>query len=151
VKVELARIAVGLVREVRELEPAPRLRLGARAIHGYLPEHGRQRDVLQHGQVIERPRDLVSTRNARPGDAMRRPAHELLAFEKKGTRVRGVMAAHHVDERRLSGAVRPYEPKDLPAAHLEARLRQRLHALERLADIAGDEDRLARNRGQSPI
>ena len=60
----------------------------------------------------ERPRDLVGARNAAARDAVRRHADQLPPLEHDAAAVSRVMAAHHVDERRLARAVRADEPKN---------------------------------------
>src|SRR5439155_20680512 len=115
---------------------APCLRLGTGAIHDHLAEHRRQRDVLEHGEMAEGPRDLVGARDAAARDAMRRFARQLAAFELDAARIGAVMPAHYVDQRRLARAVRTDEAEDLAAAHFEPYGVERLHPLERLGDIA---------------
>ncbi len=90
----------------------------------------------------EGPRHLVGARDSRAGDPVRRPADQLLTLEEERAVVGRVMAAHHIDEGRLAGPVRADKAEDLAAAHLEARVGQRLHALERLAHGAHHENRL---------
>src|SRR5260221_443466 len=98
------------------------------------------RDVLQHRQVREWPRDLVVARDAATGDPMRRYARELPALEHQAPRIAAVMAAHHVDQRGLARSVRPDQAQDLPAPYFELDAVERLHALERLRHAADDEN-----------
>ncbi len=68
---------------------------------------------------------LVAAAEAAPGDAMRRPAGDVLAVEADASRRRLQLARQQVDERGLAGAVRPDD-----AVHLVGREVER-HAVDR--------------------
>src|SRR5712691_7418760 len=76
-------------------------------------QHGR-RDVVAHGQLDERPRELKRPRDAPPADPVRRPAGDVLAVEPDAAGRRG-KSAHDVEQGRLAGAVRTDEPDDFAA------------------------------------
>ena len=135
---------VRAVGEARELEPAAGLALGRAPVPAETAEHARDRDVLADRQVGERPRDLVGPRHAQPGDPVRRAAGHVHAAHDDPPAVRPVMAADHVDERRLAGAVGADEPQDLPFPDLETHPAERLEAAKRLPHVGADEQRRAR-------
>src|SRR5204863_5822684 len=96
-------------------------------------EHGR-RDVVAHGQFHERARELKRPRDPPTADPVRRPPGDVLAIEPNGAGRRR-KPAHHVEERRLAGAVGTDEPDHFAPAHREVDAVERAHAPEPLADV----------------
>ena len=77
--------------------------------------------------------DGLDAETARP---RHRPVVDALAMEiDLAAGVGRVEAHHHLDERRLAGAVVAEQPDDLPPVDLEIDVRERPHFAERLGDV----------------
>ena len=134
-QIQLVGQRVGLVGKPCELQPFPGLGSCCRMVQRSTAEHGHQRHVLQHSEMREGPRNLISTRDACLGDAVRRQARKLSAFKQHLPARSREMPAHHVDECRLARTIRPEQPEDLPLVDLQAHAAQRLHATKGLGQV----------------
>src|SRR2546422_9610250 len=81
-------------------------------------EHRRQGDVVDDAEATERARDLVRAGQAEAGDPVRRDPGDVPAVEHDRAAVGPVVAADHVDQRRLARPVGPEEAQDLAGADL---------------------------------
>ena len=104
-------------------------------------EHRRQGDVVDDAEATERARDLVRAGQAEAGDPVRRDPGDVPAVEHDRAAVGPVVAADHVDQRRLARPVGPDEAQDLAGADLECHARQGLEAAERLLHVGAAEQR----------
>src|SRR5581483_4214493 len=109
-------------------------RAGDRLEHVALePRMHTDEDVLERGHVLEEPDVLKRAADAALGEDVRRPVREILVREDDSARRRLVDAGEHVEERRLSGAVRADEADDRPLWHDEVDIVDRDEAAELLA------------------
>ena len=69
--------------------------------------------VLEHGHVLEEHDVLEGARDSESHDPVRRRSSQVLAVEEDAAAVRAIEPRDQIEERRLSGAVRPDQPDDL--------------------------------------
>jgi len=90
-------------------------------------------DVFESGQIGEEPDVLESATDAARSDPVRLEPGEISSVEKKAAAVGGVEPGEQVEERGFSGAVRAYQPEDLPARNRKTDVDERLDAAKALA------------------
>ena len=110
----------------------------ARAERGHL-------DVLAHRQLPEGAAVLEGARQPAAGAAARAPASDLPALELDRALARNVEPAEHVDERRLTGAVRADQPHHLVPVQLER------HVLQRARTPSNDRETEEARRSSGPL
>ena len=84
--------------------------------------------VLEHGELLERLRDLMGAADAGAAASLRRRAGEVTAVEANGAAARRKAAGDQVEQRGLARAVRPDDA-------------ERLARRDRQIEIVGDDDR----------
>ena len=84
-----------------------------------LAPHGGQRQVLGHGQVGEHPPVLGDVGDARPGDAVRLPAGDVLAGKGDPAPLRRHHAHDRLERRAATGAVAAQQRGHFTFGHLE--------------------------------
>ena len=119
---------------------ADRLRLLARRLRERLvrARHGlsglvvarRQHDVLDGGEAMERPDNLVREAEAQPHARMRRQARHVALVEEDAAAVGPQDARHHAQSRRLAGAVGTDHRQELAALDRKAHAIGGGHAAE---------------------
>ena len=92
-------------------------------------------NVVQHAHGLEELDVLEGAGHPAADDPVRRSAQDALAVEEHVTGLRLVEARDHVESRRLAGAVRPDQPRDLTFLDLERHLVERDDAAEALGDV----------------
>src|SRR6266508_873250 len=102
-------------------------------------ERRRRGDVLPNRHPVERPRDLVGLRDARPDDAVRGEAVDPLSVEGHAPGRRPGRPGEDVQEGRLPGPVGPDEAQDGPLIKGQGHPVERGHAAEPLDDPVGGE------------
>src|SRR5688500_13088630 len=148
------RLAVGLDLEevddaLDELAVADLLALGrpdAQRLQQQVALHAQvaaRHDVVEHAHALEQREVLEGARDAHLGHLARVHVLEGAAAEVDLALLRAVDAVDAVEHRALAGAVGTDDGADLVLAHVEADVRQRLHAAEGEADVAHVEDHLA--------
>ena len=135
-QVEIRRQRVSLRRQAGKVEPAPRLGHRLRTRQGGRAEHRGEYHIIEHAAVGEGTRDLVGAGEPEPCDAMRGPALDRLTLEYDASAVKLVMPAHHIDQRRLAGAIGSEQAEDLSTIDIQIDPVERLNAGEALADVA---------------
>src|SRR5207244_5390397 len=98
----------------------------------------------------QRSRDLECPRDAEPGDLVSGAPLETVSAEPYLARIRRQEAAHHVEERRLAGAVGPDETGDRAAGDPQAHAVKRREAAEALLHVVDGEERLSRHSTTIP-
>src|SRR5262249_45145949 len=83
------------------------------------------------------------------GEAVSRGGGDVLAVEGDGPGVALIVAAHHIDHRRLARAVRSDEAEDLAGPDLERDAGESLKAAKRLLHVGADEQWGARWYGDT--
>src|SRR5262245_36002501 len=130
----------GIAREGREVELGQELAgafpaLGGREVQRL--EDGEQ--VLLDGQLPEYRRFLWQIADPLAAPLVHRQPGDLLTLEKDPPAVGREQADHHVEGRRLAGAVRPEESDDLTALDVEGDGVDDLAALEPLGEALSDQ------------
>ncbi len=120
--------------QLQQLRCAPSRLTGPRS-----RAEGSDLDVLAHGQRAERSAVLEGPREPGPAALARTPGRDRVVAERDRAGRREVEPRHHVDERRLAGAVRADQPDDLVAVHLQVDAPQGVHALEGARNGGGPE------------
>jgi hypothetical protein len=87
-------------------------------------------DVVEHAHALEQREVLEGARHAHLGHLARVHVLEGLAAESDGALLRPIDAVDAVQHRALARAVRADDGPHLMLAHVEADVRQRLHAAE---------------------
>src|SRR5487761_1167784 len=90
--------------------------------------------VLQDRQPGEHPGRLEGAKESLASDDVRTKAADVLAVQLHPSAVRPIEVGHQVEQRRLAGAVRPYQCGDGSRRHVKAYVVDRHDATERLAD-----------------
>ena len=92
-------------------------------------------DVFRHGQVGQQVAFLVHRADAEMLRMQRRVRRDGLAIEDDASRVGGVHAGEHLDQRRLAGAVLSHQRVHLTGAQCQLDAGQRLHPGEGAGDV----------------
>ena len=96
---------------------------------------GAHEDVLRHREVGEHQRLLVDAGDAQPLGVGGAAQLDDVAVHRQVTAVRSVETGHHLDQRRLAGAVLPDEGMDLARAEIERHAGQRPGRAEGLRHV----------------
>src|SRR5579872_1396468 len=104
-------------------------------------EERADRDILQNRHAVKRLHHLKRPRNAEMRAPERRDAVDGLPVEENFAGVGLERAAHHVDQRRLAGTVRPDQAEDFTLGNGETHFVDRDEPLEALAERARLEER----------
>jgi hypothetical protein len=91
--------------------------------------------VLQNRRMLEKLDVLECARDAKLGDAMRREAGQLAVLIQDPPARRRIQEPDQVEDRRLSGAVRPDDREHLATLHLERHIVDRDDAAELDAEV----------------
>jgi hypothetical protein len=97
--------------------------------------------VVEHRHVRAELQVLEGPRDPQAHDAVRRLAEQVLALVANGAAARPVQARDHVERRRLAGAVRPDQPRNLVLVHRERKLVESEDPSEAPADVVELEQR----------
>src|ERR1700722_722778 len=111
----------------------------------------RNPDVLKHGDANERSRNLETTRHAKPGAPIGRPARDILAVEDHRTTIRTQNARYAIDQRGLARSIRTDNAELLAAGDLESDVVDRKKRAKPFGEIANGENRLAHRRRPQAI
>ena len=155
---------VAAIGQADELERGERVR-GDPPLLGPHPHRAEQRPtqlgarpaVAAHARVVERahvaeePDVLEGARHAEWGDAVRRQAPHLVPGHDDSPGRRAVDARHHVQHRRLAGAVGADEPADLPVLDDEVQAREGREAAEAHGETHDLQHRHAGRPAQCPL
>ena len=106
--------------------------------------------VLEHRQAPEQPRQLERPPHAEPEHPVRWGVGDLHAVEAHLALLDPLIAGDDVEQRRLARAVGTDQAVDLSLADLQATVRQRVHAAERLRHAADFEQRTHRTALATP-
>jgi len=124
----------GIARQAHQLQRLGRLLpAGLAADLAVLAEPGRQRHVLQHGELVERPRDLEGAADAGVADGVGRLAGDVAPVERDAPARWHIMPGDAVEGGALARAVGADEAQDLAALHLETHAGHGGEAAEDLA------------------
>src|SRR5882724_12274691 len=129
-QVELVGQRVGLGLEAGEREPGPRQTAPGLAAVTAAAEHRGEGDVVDDAESAERARYLVGAGQAEPGDPVSPDPGDVPAVEHDPAAVGLVVAADHVDQRRLARPVRADEAENLAGPDLERHAGEGLEAAE---------------------
>ena len=92
------------------------------------------RYIFQHRHAVQRFYDLMGARYAEVDDFIRRTIGDVLAGEADLSRVQFVNPVHHVEEGRLTRAIRADQPQDLALRESEGHVRDGQQPAEALGD-----------------
>src|SRR5205085_3327782 len=121
----------------RQRVDAPLVRLPASPARA---GRGADEDVLEDGQVSERPRHLMRAADTEPAALRRAQRRDVVSTQLDAARVRTQRPGEHVQERRLAGAVRPDDPDRFTGRDREVDAVEDHQRAEPLADLDGGED-----------
>src|SRR6266568_2116295 len=128
------RVLAMLEFHAREEEIRPSSSLGqARTARMVATKQHCRCDVVLHGDLAERSRELERAGDAPAADLVRAMPRDVLVFEQH-LPGRGLEAADHVEQGGLASAVGPDDPEHLTALDREIDAIQSLDAAEALAD-----------------
>src|SRR6185503_6869805 len=116
-------------------------------LHAHVPA---KHKVVENRHALEQGDVLESARDAQFGDAARRQAGDVRAFESDAAAVRLVETAYHVEQRGLAGAIRSDHRKDFTLAHFEAHFIDGRHPAKLLGDTLDAQLNLASSHLKSP-
>ena len=134
---QLARRTVGVGGHADAVEQRKRLvaveaaRIGPPRPRAAVPADQRHLHVLDHRHGHEGLRHLEGAPDAQAPDAARRQAGDVLAGQHHAAAVGRELAAHHVEERRLAGAVGADDGEQLAGLDRERDVARGHHAAER--------------------
>jgi len=96
---------------------------------------GPDEQVFEHRHVLEEHDVLEGARDSQSHDPVRRRPNQVLAVEEDAAAVRAIQPRDQIEERRLSGTVRPDQPDDLSFLHRKRDVGQRDDAAEPPRDL----------------
>jgi hypothetical protein len=102
---------------------------------------GGDEHVLEHGEVGERPNDLVRAYDAGAHAAVRGESGDRTVVEQDLPRGRALRAGDHAEQRGLAGAVGTDDAEDLALAQVEVDAVEGAQPAEPLGETAGLEQR----------